>query len=66
MISGRRIAAALVAAVLSLGAIGVTAGPAQALKDTTWPVRPAPDTTQTPGPTVTPPDQTDTTWPAGT
>lgn len=36
MISGRRIAAAILTATLSLGAIGVAAGPAEA-KDTSWP-----------------------------
>ena len=37
MNSGRRIAAAVLTAVLSVGAIGLSAGPASAAKDTTWP-----------------------------
>ncbi|QIK74692.1 hypothetical protein [Nocardioides piscis] len=48
--TGRRIAAALLTATMSLGSIGLIAGPAEA-KDTTWPtfvdttkVKPAPST----------------------
>lgn len=54
MNSGRRIAAAVLTAALSIGAVGFTAGPAVALKDTTWPsiVK-----------TGTPPQEADTTWP---
>ena len=33
----RRIAAAVLSAALSLGIVGVVAGPADAAKDTTWP-----------------------------
>lgn len=54
MNSGRRLAAAVLTAALSLGAVGLTAGPAEAYRDTTWPARIAP------GPT---PTLTDTTWP---
>ncbi|WP_268791220.1 hypothetical protein [Nocardioides sp. Soil777] len=35
--TARRIAAALLAAALTAGAVGVTSAPAQAFKDTTWP-----------------------------
>jgi len=48
MNSGRRIAAAVLTAALSMGAIGITAAPAEAY-DTTWPAV-----------HVTP---SDTTWP---
>lgn len=61
MNSGRRIAAAVLAAALSMGAIGLTAGPAEALKDTTWPTR----TTNTSLTDTTWPTLTDTTWPTG-
>jgi hypothetical protein len=37
MNSGRRIAAAVLTAALSMGAIGFSAGPAEAFQDTTWP-----------------------------
>lgn len=59
MNSGRRLAAAVLTAALSLGAVGFTAGPAEAYKDTTWPTY-----TDTTWPTVhvTP---SDTTWPTG-
>lgn len=59
MNSGRRIAAAVLTAALSLGAIGFGAGPAEAYQDTTWP-----SLTDTTWPAVhgTP---SDTTWPAG-
>lgn len=60
MNSGRRIAAAVLTAALSMGAIGFTAGPAEAYRDTTWPARYA-DTTLT---DTTWPTLTDTTWPA--
>lgn len=59
MNSGRRIAAAVLAAALSMGAIGFSAGPAAAYQDTTWPS--LTDTTW-PSVRVTP---SDTTWPAG-
>ena len=49
MNSGRRIAAAVLTAALSMGAIGFSAGPAEAYLDTTWPW-----VNSTP---------TDTTWP---
>ncbi len=54
MNSGRRIAAALVTAALSIGAIGFVASPAEAYRDTTWPV----------GIVPTSPTLSDTTWPA--
>ena len=38
MNSGRRIAAAVLTAVLSVGAIGFSAGPAAAVKDNTRPI----------------------------
>ncbi len=57
MNSGRRIAAAILTAALSMGAIGISAGPAEAYRaDTTWPARIAPGTT--------PPSMADTTWPS--
>lgn len=56
MNSGRRIAAAVLTAALSLGTIGLTAGPAEALKDTTWPALVTPTTPH--------PGVEDTTWPA--
>jgi hypothetical protein len=59
MISGRRIAAAVLTAALSMGAIGFSAGPAQAYQDTTWPA--LTDTTW-PAVRISP---SDTTWPAG-
>jgi len=37
MISGRRFAAAVLTAVLSVSAIGLTAGSADAKTDTSWP-----------------------------
>ena len=52
MNSGRRIAAAVLTAALSMGAIGFSAGPAAALRDTTWPA------------SLTDPKQADTTWPS--
>jgi hypothetical protein len=55
MNSGRRIAAAVLSAALSMGAIGFSAAPAQAYKDTTWPASLAPDTK---------PSLMDTTWPS--
>lgn len=68
MNSGRRISAAVLAAVLSMGAIGLSAGPAEAMKDTTWPTRSSdttwPTLTDTTWPTLTAPmAPTDTTWP---
>ena len=51
MNSGRRIAAAVLAAALSMGAIGLNAGPAEAVKDTSWPAR------------VASPAVADTSWP---
>lgn len=51
MNSGRRIAAAVLAAALSMGAIGLSAGPAEA-KDTSWPGR------------IAPPSGADTSWPS--
>ena len=72
MSSGRRIAAAVLTAALSLGAMGITAGPAEALRDTTWPSkvspRPTPQQADTTWPTLsdtTWPTLTDTTWPSG-
>ena len=59
MISGRRIAAAVLTAALSMGAIGFSAGPAEAHQDTTWP-----SLTDTTWPTVRV-SPSDTTWPAG-
>ena len=35
--TARRIAAAVLAAALTAGAVGATSAPAQAIKDTTWP-----------------------------
>jgi hypothetical protein len=37
IMTARRIAAALLAAALTAGAVGVTSAPASANKDTTWP-----------------------------
>ncbi len=37
MSTPRRIAAAFLTAALSLGAVGIVAGPADARTDTTWP-----------------------------
>lgn len=68
MNSGRRIAAAVLTAALSFGAIGFTAGPAAALKDTTWPSLEKPGQSDTTWPTskdTTWPTLTDTTWPTG-
>ncbi len=48
-------------AALSLGAIGLSAVPAEALKDTTWPTR----SVDTSAKDTTWPTLTDTTWPAG-
>jgi hypothetical protein len=69
MNAGRRIAAAVLAAALSMGALGFTAGPAQA-RDTTWPTGITSDGgssfTDTTWPTfadTTWPTFTDTTWP---
>lgn len=56
----RRFAAVILAATLSLGAIGLGATPASAAKDTSWPGRPAAPTkvADTSWPTVS-----DTSWP---
>jgi hypothetical protein len=62
MNSGRRLAAAVLTAALSLGAIGFTAGPAEAYRDTTWPARTTPDSTSPPSMDTTWPTL-DTTWP---
>lgn len=66
MNSGRRFAAAVLAAALSLGAIGFIAGPAEA-KDTSWPARQSGTTnSDTSWPTLTDtswPTLTDTSWP---
>ncbi len=56
--SGRRIAAAVLTAALSMGAIGLSAGPAEATKDTTWPTATKPAAADTTWPTFA-----DTTWP---
>jgi hypothetical protein len=57
MHSGRRIAAAVLTAALSMGAIGFSAGPAEANRaDTSWPARQAT--------TSTPQTAADTSWPA--
>ena len=67
MNSGRRIAAAVLAAALSMGAIGLSAGPAEAMKDTSWPARTSgPAVADTSWPTVSDtswPSLTDTSWP---
>jgi hypothetical protein len=65
MNSGRRIAAAVLTAALSMGAIGFTAGPAEAYKDTTWPARHSADTTWPSLTDTTWPARKDTTWPTG-
>lgn len=68
MNSGRRIAAAVLTAALSMGAIGLSAGPAQAYKDTTWPAAPPSQVADTKWPTyadTTWPTFMDTTWPTG-
>ena len=63
MNSGRRIAAAVLTAALSMGAIGLGAAPAAAFRDTTWPASQSdPELADTTWPSVvvTP---SDTTWP---
>lgn len=66
MNSGRRIAAAVLTAALSMGAIGLSAGPAEA-KDTSWPSRVvSPAVADTSWPSVGDtswPSLTDTSWP---
>lgn len=61
MISGRRIAATLLAAALSIGTVTVASSPAEALRDTTWPTM-VKDTTW-PTATAPAPRMRDTTWP---
>ena len=71
MNSGRRIAAAVLTAALSFGAIGFTASPAATMKDTTWPsivktgTPPQADTTWPTLADTTWPSLRDTTWPSG-
>lgn len=55
MSTPRRIAALLLTAALSFGIIGIGTGPAEAMKDTTWPVPGVSDSSSH--------SLTDTTWP---